>query len=126
MPKAAPKPCVRCNTLVRDGSNRCDAHKVREGTFSDRRRGTRHQRGYGAAWDKKRQGVLARDGGLCQPCRRADRVTVGNIVDHTVPKAAGGSDDEENLQTICPDCHTEKTNIEKRGGIAAWPLVPTR
>ncbi len=126
MPKAAPKPCVTCGTLVHDGTGRCDAHKVRAGTFADRKRGTRQQRGYGRDWELRRERVLERDCGLCQPCQRADRVTVGNIVDHTVPKARGGSDDDDNLQTICPSCHTEKTNVEKRGGVAAWPLVPER
>jgi 5-methylcytosine-specific restriction protein A len=112
--------------LVRDGSGRCEAHKVRTGTFADRGRGTRQARGYGREWEKARERVLERDCGLCQPCRRAGRLTAGPIVDHITPKAQDGSDDDDNLQAICKDCHTEKTGIETRGGRAGWPLVPTR
>jgi 5-methylcytosine-specific restriction endonuclease McrA len=40
-------------------------------------------------------------------------------VDHIVPKALGGTDDEGNLQAICVECHQQKTLREaaeaKRG-----------
>lgn len=65
MPIAAPKPCIQCGALVRDGTSRCRAHKTRPGTFADKRRGSRHERGYGTAWDRTREHILARDGGLC-------------------------------------------------------------
>ncbi|MES2959789.1 MAG: HNH endonuclease [Pseudomonadota bacterium] len=105
--------------LVRDGSARCDAHKVLPGRFADKRRGTRHQRGYGTAWDHKRVEILKRDAGLCQPCLRAYRITPGNTVDHIVPKFEGGSDEELNLQTICVDCHGDKTLAEALRGRGA-------
>ena len=128
MPSAAPKPCrhVGCSQLVRDGSGYCAAHqKARPGTFADRSRGTRHQRGYGSAWDALRKVVLQRDGGLCQYCRDEGRVTVATMVDHTIPKAEGGTDDPSNLRSICAPCHTRKTDREKnhrrRGGLNLWP-----
>jgi len=114
MPTAAPKPCSVCGVLVRTGGSRCQQH-VHVGRFGDDRRGTRHQRGYGAEWDRKRERILARDGGLCCPCRRIGRVTLGREVDHTVPKARGGTDDDDNLQTICRPCHKAKTAAEARG-----------
>lgn len=118
MPKAAPKPCTRagCGVIVRDGSSRCEAHKVIEGSFADRRRGTRQQRGYGQAWERVRAQVLVRDGGLCQVCADAGRITPNcNEVDHIVNKAAGGTDDLDNLQTICKPCHRAKTTAERLG-----------
>lgn len=86
------------------------------GTFADRARGTRHQRGYGTAWDKLRRLVLKRDAGLCQPCSRDGVVTSANIVDHIVPRAQGGDDDPGNLQVICRSCHTRKTAGEAKVG----------
>jgi 5-methylcytosine-specific restriction protein A len=44
-------------------------------------------------------------------------LTVGKAVDHIVPKAEGGNDDEGNLQTICRACHAAKTADEARRGI---------
>lgn len=116
MPVSAPKPCrhASCGKLVRDGSGFCPDHKrPRPGSFADRSRGTRHQRGYGSAWDALRKVVLQRDVGLCQPCRDAGRVTLATMVDHIKPRAEGGTDDIDNLQAICRECHATKTDVEK-------------
>lgn len=123
MPTAAPKPCTQCGVLVRDGSGRCEAHKVRAGTFADRARGTRHQRGYDSAWDKRRERVMQRDAGICQPCLRHGIVHVGHAVDHIVPRERGGTEHDSNLQCICQPAHQAKTDSEKRGRVwdeQAW------
>ncbi|HEY7821602.1 MAG TPA: HNH endonuclease signature motif containing protein [Acidimicrobiia bacterium] len=97
--------------------SRCADHQ-RTGWVSDQRRGSRHQRGYGAAWKRSRERVLIRDGRLCQPCKRRGVLTPDcNEVDHVVPKAEGGTDADANLQTICKDCHKRKTQQESRRGI---------
>lgn len=114
MPRSAPKPCRVCGRLVHDGSGRCDEHKVRDNTFADRRRGSRHERGYGTEWERTRERILERDGGLCQPCVRAERVTPAVAVDHITPKAEGGTDDDDNLQSICKCCHDVKTAAENQ------------
>lgn len=71
-----------------------------------------HARGYGGrGWMLARRQALARDGYQCRACgqivhgRRAH-------VDHITPKAQGGSDLLENLQTLCATCHQRKTNAE--------------
>lgn len=86
------------------------------GWQSDRLRGTRQQRGYGADWQRTRAEVLLRDKGLCQPCLRKGRVTAAREVDHIKPKASGGTDDADNLQAICLPCHRTKTARESRRG----------
>lgn len=106
------------------------AHKVKPGSFADKRRGTRQERGYGAAWDKARRETLRDDGGLCQPCLRAGRVTPNcNTVDHVINKAEwqrrhgtlDGVDAPSNRQTICAPCHRAKTQTEaaraRAGGV---------
>lgn len=84
--------------------------------FNDARRGTTTERGYGWAWQKKRKRILKRDGYQCVPCKRAERVTPADEVDHIVNLAQGGSDDDSNLQSICGACHAEKTKGEAAGG----------
>lgn len=68
----------------------------------------------GRPWRRKREAVLKRDKYLCQPCDREGRLTVATQVDHVVPEFEGGTDDEQNLQGICDDCHEAKTQAEAR------------
>ena len=116
MPNAAPRPCnhVGCGTLVHNGSGWCPVHQADRlsGTFADPSRGSRHERGYGSAWDKRRARILARDNGLCITCLAQGRVEPARHVDHIVPKCDGGTDDESNLQSLCTSCHRQKTARE--------------
>lgn len=75
-------------------------------------RGTRHERGYGAAWVRTRKRILDRDLHLCQPCLERGRPTPARTVDHITPKAEGGTDDPANLRAICDACHKAKTTDE--------------
>jgi len=77
-------------------------------------RGNRHERGYGAEWERLRRQALDRDNGLCQPCFALGGIKIGTQVDHIIPKAQGGTDDLANLQTICEACHKAKTSRESR------------
>jgi 5-methylcytosine-specific restriction protein A len=95
-------------------------------SFADNRRGSRQERGYGAAWTRVRTVIMNRDGGLCQPCLDRGLVTVANAVDHVVPKAQGGSDDESNLQAICNDCHQTKTVAEALGARGIDGVRPSK
>ncbi len=75
---------------------------------------SRHERGNGSARVKLRKEILNRDQHLCQPCLKQGRPTPATEVDHIKPKAQDGTDDPDNLQAICSDCHGEKTRQENR------------
>ena len=82
---------------------------------------SRHERGYNYRWTKLRAYVLkcdkqGRPGELCQPCLRKGRPTPATQVDHIIPKSQDGTDDMDNLQAICDDCHKAKTAQEATGG----------
>jgi len=70
----------------------------------------------GRPWRRKRDAVLKRDGYVCQPCKRNNHTTMATEVDHVIPQAEGGSDDETNLQAICDPCHKAKTADEAKRG----------
>lgn len=91
-------------------------HVPVEGKYADRRRGTRHERGYGSEWDKLRLSILERDMYLCQVCAPQGRVSPARTVDHVIPKAEGGTDDPGNLRAICDPCHKAKTQAEASRG----------
>jgi 5-methylcytosine-specific restriction protein A len=114
MPAALPRPCryPGCG-VVNDPPNAdgyCSTHR-REAAWGGRAKGSAHRRGYGVAWRRLRGDVLAREP-LCRACHAAGRVTVATEVDHIVPKARGGGDDQGNLQPLCAACHATKSAAE--------------
>lgn len=79
---------------------------------------TNYGRNYGGGWKKLRDAVMKRDQYLCQPCFKQGLITEAKEVDHVKPQAEGGTDDMDNLQAICLDCHQAKTREEQKRGIA--------
>ena len=63
----------------------------------------------GRPWRRKRERILQRDNYLCVPCSKQHKITIAKEVDHILPLAKGGTDDDENLQSICIPCHEAKT-----------------
>lgn len=47
---------------------------------------------------------------LCARCDAFGRTSEAVELDHVVPLAKGGTDDESNLQGLCVACHKAKTN----------------
>ena len=47
---------------------------------------------------------------LCQHCKQAGKVTMATEVDHVMPLCKGGTDDPQNLSSLCAECHRTKTN----------------
>ena len=66
----------------------------------------KHRRQLGEALYKE---LWARQGCKCNLC---DCAGAARDVDHIVPLCLGGSNELENLQIICSNCHAQKTTIE--------------
>lgn len=88
---------------------------------------SRHERGYDHRWVKTRARILKRDRGLCVACLMGGRPTPATEVHHVKAKADGGTDDPENLVSICRDCH-DKATAQAKGhrwkaqiGPDGWP-----
>lgn len=60
----------------------------------------------GSGWDTTRKAIFTRDKYTCQSCGRKDNLTV----DHIVQLSHGGTNNPENLQTLCKYCHEKKDN----------------
>ncbi|MCC5855131.1 MAG: HNH endonuclease [Idiomarina sp.] len=115
MARRISKPCRTCRKLTRNASGYCDDHEEQGTTNWDRwqrKHGNRHKRGYGKDWVKLRRLILERDDNLCIHCLSLGRYTEATHVDHIVPKAKGGTDGEDNLQSLCKSCHEAKTARE--------------
>lgn len=111
--KKAARYCSRCRAVHQGDCPKKTAHN-----WNNKVRSNRGGRG-GRPWQRKRQRIFERDNYLCQiHLARGQIVTVElhgerhGVLDHIVPKFEGGSDDDDNLQTICQACDKEKTHNE--------------
>ena len=60
---------------------------------------------------KRRREVYRRDGWRCALCDSTQYIQIH----HCVPRGQGGTDEVENLITLCADCHTLAHGMDLRG-----------
>jgi len=114
MPARIPRACrkIGCPNTTSERSGYCSDH-INEGWQQHQRGQSRHQRGYGSKWDVIRARILKRDRHICQECLRNGKPVPASTVDHIIPKARGGTDEDSNLQALCWPCHKVKTARER-------------
>ncbi len=116
MPQRPGRPCAQpgCAALVQSGAY-CTKHQP----IVHDERPTAHERGYGARWRKLRARYLAAHPTCVDPFRlHAGQVRVATDVDHIKPRVEGGSDRDDNLQSLCHSCHSHKTIMQTKFGRA--------
>lgn len=79
------------------------------------------QRVRGRKWVATRQRVAVDQQFKCQGCGCV-WLPWRDQVDHRVPLEQGGSNDDDNLDLLCDDCHAKKTADEARGRSSANAL----
>lgn len=67
----------------------------------------------GRPWRRLKQKIHVRDKWTCQQC---GQVTQQLELDHIINVSIGGTDNEENLQSLCVPCHKVKTQAESLAG----------
>lgn len=75
-------------------------------------RGSASARGYGASWRKIRKAQLRREPYCADPYGIHDEPVLARQVDHKISLKKGGTNEPENLQSLCDACHGRKTAIE--------------
>ena len=84
----------------------------------------------GRPWRRIRDRILKRDQYLCQICLKAGIYRAADEVDHVRALAHGGTDDDDQLQSVCVPCHREKTAREfghrerREVGLDGWLVTP--
>lgn len=114
MPQKTLKPCAYpgCPFLIREGRY-CPEHARRVDGEYDRGRGSSASRGYGSRWRRLR-GLYLHTNPLCADpfgVHQGEPVPAEEV-DHRVPKSRGGTDQWNNLQSLCKSCHSRKTAVE--------------
>jgi len=78
------------------------------------------------------RGRMMQDQPLCTMCDAKGFVTLGVEMDHIEPLFKGGSNDDENLQMLCVECHRKKTatdlgiRYKPTIGVDGWPVTPKK
>ena len=92
-----PRPCVDCGSIVR--ATRCnECAKIKERT-----RPTRTQRGYDYYW-RTLSRVMRAAQPFCTRCGGTKDLTL----DHIIPLAKGGTNDQSNAMVLCRKCNSSK------------------
>lgn len=107
MPLRSQHPCTQpgCTTLVRDGA-KCELHRKQ----AEQVRGTSTARGYDYGWRKRRAAYLEQNPWCVDPFfDHVGKKRLAIHVDHIIPLADGGADDETNYRGLCKHCHSKKT-----------------
>lgn len=60
----------------------------------------------GAVPEPVRQEIFERDGRQCVLCHSTDKLSI----DHIKPRSLGGTNDKDNLRTLCMSCNASKRN----------------
>ncbi|MGE5595532.1 MAG: HNH endonuclease [Hyphomicrobiales bacterium] len=98
--------CLDCGAVTKAASRCRVCSRLRR--LPRDRRNTAARGGSGWAWQRTRREVVERDGHRCVACGTTG---VRFEVDHIVPLACGGSNEPQNLRTLCVTCHRNR-----RGG----------
>ncbi|MFS0736947.1 HNH endonuclease signature motif containing protein [Sphingomonas sp. 1P06PA] len=83
----------------------------------------------GSAGKAQRLRRLERTQGLCEHCRAKGIATIATVVDHIVPLAHGGSDNDSNTRNLCRECDRDATAAQfghrkvVRIGLDGWHEV---
>jgi 5-methylcytosine-specific restriction protein A len=81
---------------------------VHAATYNKIHRDPERKKHYGRQWERLRTAFLSKHP-LCQMCQEAGRLVSATEVHHIVSLADGGTDDEENLMSLCKPCHSRFT-----------------
>ena len=74
-------------------------------------RGYVHHKRYGSQWRKIRARYIRKEP-LCEACKANGKIELAALVHHKKPLSDGGTNDEDNLMSLCVSCHER---IHRRG-----------
>jgi len=109
MPRKPKRPCSYpgCPELTDD--RYCEQHQILVNKqYNKHQRDPESNKRYGRSWKRIRDRYI-KTHPLCEECQRQGRLTPAEEVHHIIPLANGGSNNKENLMSLCKSCHSRIT-----------------
>lgn len=101
------KPCAYqgCPKLIEKGERYCEVHKkIRDKEYDKYGRGYNHSKRYNSDWSRISK-AYRKAHPLCEKCLEEGRAVTATLVHHKKPIAEGGTNETDNLQSLCNRCH---------------------
>ena len=107
MPRKPKHPCAYPGCPELTDERYCDKHKKQRGKEYEQygRKYNRSER-YGASWRKVRERYAAAHP-YCEECFANGKMVPMEHVHHIVPLEEGGTNDTDNLMSLCKSCHSK-------------------
>ena len=106
MPKRPKRPCSYPGCPKLTDGRFCDEHAKQEAQQYERyRRDPAAKKRYGRTWKRLRDRYIKAHP-LCERCAKDEKVTPAEEVHHIKPLSHGGTNDEDNLMSLCKSCHS--------------------
>ncbi len=108
VPRKPKKPCAYsgCPNLTDD--KYCDEHSYLNGQedkyYNKYQRDKDSNKRYGRAWKRIRDRYVSTHP-LCEHCKAEGRIVPVQEVHHIIPLNQGGSNKDDNLMSLCHNCH---------------------
>lgn len=106
MPYKAKKPCAYPGCPKLTTSRYCEEHaKAEAKRYNQIDRDPKANKRYGRSWNRIRAAFLSANP-LCELCKGQGRLVSATLVHHRRKLTDGGTNDWENLQALCSECHS--------------------
>lgn len=109
MPSKPKRPCSHPGCPMLTDARFCEEHAKREAKQYERYgRDASSKKRYGRTWKRIRDRYISAHP-LCEQCKRDGTITRAQEVHHIKPLSQGGTNDEDNLMSLCTPCHSRIT-----------------
>lgn len=105
MPRKPKHPCAYPGCPNLTYGRYCEEHeKVISHEYEKYQRNPATRKRYGRQWQRIRA-AYAREHPLCEMCLKEGKITPMEQVHHIIPLSEGGTNDWNNLMSLCASCH---------------------
>ena len=122
MPIKPKRPCSYPSCPKLSDGRYCEEHqKLTDKQYNKYQRDPNHNKRYGRTWKRIRDRYIKANP-LCEECTRTGKLTPAEEVHHIKPLSKSGSNDTDNLMSLCSSCHS---TITAREGDRWGGKIPT-